>query len=66
MTVKTLKATGAGYLPLHDFAANAAWLELALPAHDVMVFTQLLTLDGEHQTGSPSDCATGSCTSQGS
>src|SRR5436305_2018570 len=47
--VKTLKATGASYLPFHDFAANAAWFELALTAHDVMVFTQLLTLDGEHQ-----------------
>jgi Transposase DDE domain group 1 len=51
--VKTLKATGAGYLPFHDFAANAAWFELALTAHDVMVFTQLLTLDGEHQSCEP-------------
>jgi hypothetical protein len=51
--VKTLKATGASYLPFHDFAANAAWLELALTAHDVMTFTQLLTLDGEHQTCEP-------------
>jgi Transposase DDE domain group 1 len=51
--VKTLKATGASYLPFHDFAANAAWFELALTAHDVMVFTQLLTLDGEHQSCEP-------------
>ncbi len=51
--VKTLKATGAGYLPFYDFAANAAWFELALTAHDVMVFTQLLTLDGEHQICEP-------------
>jgi hypothetical protein len=51
--VKTLKATGASYLPFHDFAANAAWFELALTAHDVMVFTQLLTLDGEHQICEP-------------
>ena len=51
--VKTLKATGAGYLPFHDFAANAAWFELALTAHDVMVFTQLLTLDGEHAICEP-------------
>jgi hypothetical protein len=34
--VKTLKATGDGFLPLHSFAANAAWLELALCAHDFM------------------------------
>jgi hypothetical protein len=51
--VKTLKATGANYLPFHEFAANAAWFELALTAHDVMVFTQLLTLDGEHQICEP-------------
>jgi len=51
--VKTLKATGAGFLPFHAFAANAAWLELALCAHDVMTWTQLLTLDGEHQLCEP-------------
>jgi hypothetical protein len=51
--VKTLKATGANYLPFHSFDANAAWLELALTAHDVMVWTQLLTLDGEHQVSEP-------------
>jgi hypothetical protein len=51
--VKALKSTGAGYLPFHAFAANAAWFELALCAHDVMVWTQLLTLDGEHQICEP-------------
>jgi len=51
--VKTLKATGASYLPFHDFAANAAWFELALTAHDLMVFTQQLTLDDEHRTCEP-------------
>jgi Transposase DDE domain group 1 len=51
--VKTLKATGANYLPFHSFAANAAWLELALCAHDVIVWTQLLCLDGEHQICEP-------------
>jgi Transposase DDE domain group 1 len=51
--VKTLKATGANYLPFHSFDANAAWLELALAAHDVMVWTQLLTLDDEHRTSEP-------------
>jgi hypothetical protein len=51
--VKTIKATGASHLPFHSFAANAAWLELALAAHDVMVWTQLLTLDGEHQICEP-------------
>jgi hypothetical protein len=51
--VKTLKTTGAGLLPFHCFAANAAWLELALCAHDVMTWTQLLTLDGEHRVCEP-------------
>jgi hypothetical protein len=51
--VKTLKATGAAHLPFHSFAANAAWLELALTAHDTMVFAQLLTLDGEHAVCEP-------------
>jgi len=31
--VKTLKATGASHLPFGAFAANEAWLELALTAH---------------------------------
>jgi hypothetical protein len=51
--VKTLKATGAERLPFHSFAANAAWLELALLAHDVMVWTQGLTLAGEHAICEP-------------
>jgi hypothetical protein len=51
--VKTLKATGASFLPFHSFAANATWLELALCAHDVMVWTQLLCLEGEHQACEP-------------
>ena len=51
--VKTLKATGAGHLPFHAFTANAAWFELALTAHDIMVWTQLLTLDGAHKLSEP-------------
>jgi hypothetical protein len=51
--VKTLKATGAGHLPFHCFSANAAWFELALTAHDVMVWTQQLLLDGEHASAEP-------------
>jgi Transposase DDE domain group 1 len=51
--VKTLKATGASHLPFHDFAANAAWLELALCAHDLTVWTQQLTLEGEHRLCEP-------------
>jgi len=51
--VKTLKATGAGHLPFHAFTANAAWFELALLAHDIMVWTQQLALDGEHKISEP-------------
>jgi hypothetical protein len=51
--IKALKATGANHLPFHNFDANAAWLELALAAHDLTVWTQLLTLDGEHQICEP-------------
>lgn len=51
--VKTLKATGASHLPFAAFAANAAWLELALTSHDLLVWTQQLTLDGEHAICEP-------------
>lgn len=51
--VKTLKQAGARRLPFHAFTANAAWFELALLAHDIMVWTQLLTLDGEHALSEP-------------
>jgi hypothetical protein len=51
--VKTLKTTGANYLPFHSFQANAAWFELALCAHDIMIWTQLLCLDGEHRICEP-------------
>jgi hypothetical protein len=51
--VKTLKATGASHLPFHSFKANAAWFELALLAHDIMVWTQQLALDGEHTISEP-------------
>jgi Transposase DDE domain group 1 len=51
--VKTLKATGASYLPFHSFDANAAWFELVLIAHDVMIWTQLLCLAGEHRICEP-------------
>jgi hypothetical protein len=51
--VKTLKATGAERLPFHAFSANAAWLELSLLGHDIMVWTQALTLEGEHAICEP-------------
>lgn len=51
--VKTLKAAGASHLPFHCFAANGAWFELALLAHDIITWTQAPTLDGEHRICEP-------------
>jgi hypothetical protein len=51
--VKTLKACGAGHLPFQSFQANTAWFELALTAHDILVWTQQLLLDGEHAISEP-------------
>jgi len=51
--VKTLKACGAGHLPFQSFQANTAWFELALIAHDILVWTQQLLLDGEHAIAEP-------------
>jgi hypothetical protein len=41
------KDTGLRNLPFRTFAANAAWLELALIAQDLLAWTQRLLLDGE-------------------
>jgi len=41
------KATGLDNLPFRAFQANAAWLELALIAHDLLAWTRRLLLDGE-------------------
>jgi DDE family transposase len=51
--VKTLKASGASHMPFHAFTANAAWLELAILAHNITIWTQQLTLDGEHRICEP-------------
>jgi hypothetical protein len=51
--VRTLKSTGLAHLPFSGFAPNQAWLEAALVAHDLTVWTQLLLLDGEHAVCEP-------------
>jgi hypothetical protein len=48
-----LKATGAGQLPFQYLQVNAAWFELALLAHAILVWTQPLTLDGEPAISEP-------------
>jgi hypothetical protein len=47
------KATGFGRFPSRVFAINAAWLELALTAIDLIAWTQMLLLDGELARAEP-------------
>jgi hypothetical protein len=51
--VRDLKSTGLANLPFSAFAANQAWLEAALVAHDLTVWTQLLLFDAEHAICEP-------------
>jgi len=51
--VRELKSTGLANLPFSAFAANQAWLEAALAAHDLTVWTQQLLFDGEHAVCEP-------------
>ena len=44
---------GLANLPFAAFAANQAWLEGALVAHDLTVWTQQLLFDGEHAACEP-------------
>ena len=41
------KDTGLSKFPFRDFALNQVWLEIVLLAHDLIVWTQALLLDGE-------------------
>ena len=61
--VRGLKSTGLSHLPFSALQANQAWLEAALVAHDLTIWTQQLLFDAEHAIYEPSDCATGRCTS---
>jgi len=51
--VRDLKSSGLANLPFSAFAANQAWLEAVLVAHDLTVWTQLLLFDGEHAVCEP-------------
>jgi hypothetical protein len=51
--VRALKSMGLANLPFSDFETNAAWLELALLAHDITIWTQQLCLDGAHARCEP-------------
>lgn len=47
------KDTGLAKLPFRQFALNEVWLEIVLLAHDLLVWTQALVLDGELAKAEP-------------
>jgi hypothetical protein len=47
------KDTGLAKLPFKQFALNEVWLEIVLLAHDLIVWTQALLLDGELANAEP-------------
>jgi len=51
--VRGLKNMGLSNLPFSAFAPNQAWLEAALCAHDLTVWTQQLLFDGQHAVCEP-------------
>jgi len=51
--IAELKNTGLQNLPFGDFEPNEAWLELALTAHTLTAWAQVLLLDGEHAVCEP-------------
>jgi hypothetical protein len=48
-----LKDTGLTNLPSADFAINAAWLTVALVAHDLLCWTRLVAVDGDLARAEP-------------
>jgi hypothetical protein len=51
--VRDDKDTGLAKLPFKEFALNEVWLEIVLLAHDLIVWTQALLLDGELAKAEP-------------
>ena len=51
--IRTGKDTGIGRFPSREFSINAAWLELALTAADLLAWTQTMLLDGDLATAEP-------------
>jgi len=47
------KDTGLSKLPFKEFALNEVWLEIVMLAHDLIVWTQALLLDGELSKAEP-------------
>jgi Transposase DDE domain group 1 len=51
--VRDDKDTGLEKFPFKDFALNEVWLEIVMLAHDLLVWTQALLLDGELAKAEP-------------
>lgn len=51
--VRDDKDTGLSKLPFQAFALNEVWLEIVMLAHDLIVWTQALCLDGELARAEP-------------
>ena len=51
--IRTGKDSGFGRFPSRQFNINAAWLELALTGIDLLAWTRVLLLDGEHALAEP-------------
>ena len=47
------KDTGLAKFPFKEFALNEVWLEIVMLAHDLLVWTQALVLDGELAKAEP-------------
>lgn len=47
------KDTGLSKFPFKEFALNEVWLEIVALAHDLLVWTQALTLDGQLAKAEP-------------
>ena len=47
------KDTGLAKFPFKEFALNEVWLEIVALAHDLIVWTQALVLDGELAKAEP-------------
>ena len=47
------KDTGLAKLPFQQFTLNEVWLEIVMLAHDLIVWTQALVLDGELARAEP-------------
>jgi hypothetical protein len=51
--IRTGKDSGFGRFPSRLFTINQAWLELALTGIDLLAWTRVLLLDGEHALAEP-------------